>query len=129
MQERKRRPPLRKAEPVIEPPRPRSEEEEEKLACGLAMDTAIRWMKEGTAPAQVICHFLKIQSTREKMELLKLQKDTELAQAKCEALQVAKEMEKKYDEVMNAIKSYSGKDSEWEPVPDDYPDEIMDYRP
>lgn len=129
MQERKKRPPLRKAEPLPDPPRPRSEEEEEKYACGLAMDTAIRWMQEGTAPAQVICHFLKIQSTREKMELEKLEHDTELAKAKRDALLAAKEAERKHDEVIKAIKMYSGHDSEWEPVPDDYPDEEMDYRP
>ena len=129
MQERKKRPPLRKAEPLPEPPAPRSEEEEEKRACGLAMDLAMKWMQEGTAPAQIVCHFLKIQSTREKIELEKLQHDTELSKAKREALLVAKEMERKHDEVIAAIKSYSGKDCDWEVIPEDYPDQTMDYRP
>lgn len=129
MQERKRRPPLRKAEPKISYPKPRTPEEEETLACGLAMDTAIRWMSEGTAPAQVVCHFLKIQSTREKIELQKLKADIKLSEAKCENLEIARDMEKKVDAVIAAIRSYSGKDDDWETIPDDYPDDTMDYRP
>ena len=44
MYERKKRPSSRKAEEELEPIPPRSEEEEQKLACGLAMDLAIKWM-------------------------------------------------------------------------------------
>lgn len=129
MQERKKRPPLRKADPLPEPMAPRSEEEEEKRACGMAMDLAMKWMSEGTAPAQVVVHFLKLATTREKVELEKLRRETALAAGKLEAIMVGKEMEKKYDEVIAAIKSYSGKDSDWETIPDEYPDVDMDYRP
>lgn len=129
MQERKRRPPLRKADPLPEPMAPRSEEEEEKRACGLAMDLAMKWMQEGTAPAQVVVHFLKLQTTREKVELEKLRKETKLAEGKLDAIQLGHELEKKYDRVIDAIKTYSGKSSEWETLPDDYPDQDMDYRP
>ena len=122
MQERKKRPPLRKADPLPAPMAPRSEEEEEKRACGMAMDLAMKWLQEGTAPAQVVVHFLKLQTTREKVELEKLRRETALAEGKLEAIMVGKEMEKKYDEVIAAIKSYSGKDSDWETIPDDYPD-------
>ena len=128
VQERKSRPPLRKADPLPEPTPPRSEEEEEKRACGLAMDLAMKWMKEGTAPAQVVVHFLKLQTTREKVELQKLRNESALAEGKLQAILIGKEMEKKYDEVINAIKSYSGKDADWETIPDDYPDDV-DYRP
>ena len=76
MQERKKRPPLRKAEPLPAPMAPRSEEEEEKRACGMAMDLAMKWLQEGTAPAQVVVHFLKLQTTREKVELEKWRRST-----------------------------------------------------
>lgn len=122
MYERKRRPPTRKAEQELKPIPPRSEEEEQKLACGLAMDLAIKWMQEGTAPAQVVTHFLKIGSLKEQAELEKTRHEIELLQAKKKAIEMDEERDKKYEEVIKAISSYAGKDTEWEVVEDEYPD-------
>lgn len=122
MYERKRRPPSRKAEPELPRVLPKTEEEEQKLACGLAMDLAIKWMQEGTAPAQVVTHFLKVGSLKEQAELEKTRHEIELLQAKKKAIENDEERDKKYDEVIKAISSYAGKDQEWEEVPDDYPD-------
>lgn len=120
MYERKRRPPSRK--PDKEPNRmpARTEEEEEKLACGLAMDLAIEWMRDGTAPAQVVTHFLKIGSLREQAELEKTRREIELLKAKKKAIELAEEQDKKYEEVIKAISSYAGKDSEWEEIEEEY---------
>ena len=120
MYERKRRPPSRKPEKEKIRPPARSEEEEEKLACGLAMDLAIEWMRDGTAPAQVVTHFLKIGSLKEQRELEKIEKEIELLKVKKKAIELAEEQDKKYEEVIRAISSYAGKDSEWEIVEDDY---------
>ncbi len=128
MYERKKRPPTKAAEPKLKPEPPRSEEEEEKLACGLAMDVAIEWLRDRTAPAQVVCHFLQLQTSKTKLEIKKIESETKLAQAKIEAMEAAKEQTQKYDEVIAAMKAYNGQDSEWEIVPDDYP-YGMDYRP
>ena len=123
MYERKRRPPSRKPEKELPPPiPPRSEEEEQKRACGLAMDLAIKWMAEGTAPAQVVTHFLKIGSLKEQAELEKTKHEIELLQAKKKSIELAEEQNKKYDEVVKAISSYMGKDQEWEIVEDEYPE-------
>ena len=122
MYERKRRPPSRKAESELKPIPPRSEEEEQKLACGLAMDLAIKWMQEGTAPAQVVTHFLKIGSLKEQAELEKTRHEIELLQAKKKAIEMDEERDKKYEEVIKAISSYAGKDTEWEIVEDEYPE-------
>jgi len=120
--ERKKRPSSRKAEEELEPIPPRSEEEEQKLACGLAMDLAIKWMKEGTAPAQVVTHFLKVGSLKEQAELEKTRHEIELLQAKKKAIELDAEQDKKYEEVIKAISSYAGKDQEWEVVEDEgYP--------
>ena len=122
MYERKKRPSSRKAEEELEPIPPRSEEEEQKLACGLAMDLAIKWMKEGTAPAQVVTHFLKVGSLKEQAELEKTRHEIELLQAKKKAIELDAEQDKKYEEVIKAISSYAGKDQEWEVVEDEgYP--------
>lgn len=122
MYERKKRPPNRKAEPELKPIPPRSEEEEEKEACGYAMDLAKQWLKEGTAPAQIVLHFLKIQSQREQAELAKTQKEIELLEVKKKVIISEEEQEKKYQEVIKAISAYNGKDSEWEVVEDEYPE-------
>lgn len=122
MYERKRRPPVRKAEPDIPHVPPRTEEEEQKLACGLAMDLAIKWMQEGTAPAQVVTHFLKVGSLKEQAELEKTKHEIELLQAKKKAIELDAEQDKKYEEVIKAISAYAGKDQEWEVVEDDYPE-------
>lgn len=124
MYERKRRPPTRKAEKDIPRIPPRTEEEQQTLACGLAMDLAIKWMEEGTAPAQVVTHFLKVGSLKEKAELEKTQREIDLLKAKKKAIELDAEQDKKYEEVIRAISAYAGKDQEWEEVPsdEDYPD-------
>lgn len=121
MYERKRRPPDRKPEQGYDRPPARSEEEEEKLACGYAMDLAIKWLREGTAPAQVVTHFLKIGSLREQAELEKTLREIDLLKAKKKAIESSEEQDKKYEEVIRAISSYAGKDQEWETVEDEYP--------
>ena len=122
MYERKRRPPTRKAETDIPRVPPRTEEEEQKIAGGLAMDLAIKWMKEGTAPAQIVTHFLKSNSLKEQAELEKIRREIELLKAKKKAIEMAEEQDKKYEEVIKAISSYAGKDQEWETVEEEYPE-------
>lgn len=120
MYEGKRRPPNRKAEQKPEPLPPRTEEEEQKLAGGLAMDLAIKWLREGTAPAQIVTHFLKVNSLKEQAELEKTKREIELLKAKKRAIELGEEQDKKYEEVIRAISAYAGKDQEWETVEDDY---------
>ena len=120
MYERKRRPPERKPEEIKPQPPPRSEEELEKRAIGLAYDLAVEQMSKGTASSQIITHFLKLGSIREQAELEKTRHEIELLKAKKKAIEMDEERDKKYDEVIKAIAAYSGKDSEWEVVEDDY---------
>lgn len=122
MQERKRRPPYRKAEPLPEPIPARSEEELEKRCCGYAYDLAAKWLKEGTAPAQVVVHFLKIASMKEQAELEKTRKEIEVLEAKKKYMESSEKQEEKYQEVIQAISSYMGKDNEWEIIEDEYPE-------
>ena len=121
MYERKRRPPSRKPEPRPDPMPARTEMEEIKRAGGYAMDLAMKWMREGNAPAQIVTHFLKINSPKEQAELEKIQHEIELLKAKKKAIELDEERDKKYEEVIKAISSYAGKDQEWEVVEDDYP--------
>lgn len=122
MYEKKKRPSSKKTEAVLERLPSRSEEEDVKYAGNLAMNLAIKWMQEGNAPAQIVTHFLKVNSPKEQAELEKTNREIELLKAKKKAIELAEEQDKKYEEVIRAISAYAGKDQEWETVEDDYPE-------
>ena len=74
----------------------------------LATELAEQQLRDGTASSQVITHYLKLGSTKEKIEKEILEKQKELISAKTEALQSAKRIEELYANAINAMKSYSG---------------------
>lgn len=73
-----------------------------------AMDLAERQLIEGTASPSVITHYLKLGSTKERLEKEKLQQENELLKAKTETLQSAKRMEELYKHAIDAMRSYRG---------------------
>ena len=88
----------------------------------MAVDLAEKQLIEGTASSQVITHYLKLGSTKEKIEREILEKQKELIEAKTENLQSPKRIEELYTNAINAMKNYSGQtnnDSE-EDEDDDY---------
>lgn len=89
----------------------RSPEARENQMISLAIDLAEKQLMEGTASSQVITHFLKLGSTKEKIEKEILEKQKELIAAKTESLQSAKRMEEMYAEAMSAIRDYRGEHS------------------
>jgi len=92
----------RKQRPAITP------EGKENQMCALAMDLAEKQLREGTASSQVITHYLKLASTKEKLEKEILEKQRELLSAKTEALQSAQRIEELYANAIDAMKEYSG---------------------
>lgn len=85
----------------------------------LAVDLAEKQLMEGTASSQVITHYLKLGSTKERIEKEILEKQKELITAKTETLQSAKRVEELYANAINAMRRYSGHNEENE---DDYDD-------
>lgn len=77
----------------------------------LAVDLAEKQMRQGTASAQVITHFLRLGSEREKLERAKLEHENKLLEAKREALESTKRIEVLYEEAMSAFKTYRGDES------------------
>ena len=67
---------------------------------------------EATASSQVITHYLKLGSTKEKIEKEILEKQKELIAAKTEALQSTKRIEELYTEAMEAMKDYGGRNDD-----------------
>lgn len=119
MYEKKSRPPAKKTgQPQCDPPR--SEEELEKLCVGEATEMALEQLRNRTASSQIITHFLKVGSLKEQAELEKTKHEIELLKAKKKVIESEEERTKKYQEVIDAITTYLGKDSEWEVMEDDY---------
>ena len=79
-----------------------------------AMDLAEKQIQEGTASSQVITHFLKLGSTRERLEQDRLRRENELLQAKVESMASAKRVEELYAAALDAMRSYAGQPIEME---------------
>lgn len=94
---------------MAKPKRPAlTPEAREKQMVAYAVDLAERQLLEGTASSQVITHYLKIGSMREKLERERLEEENKLLRAKTEALQSQKRVEELYINALNAMKLYSG---------------------
>ncbi len=85
-----------------------SAEARERQLIAQANDLAERQIRQGTASAAVITHFLKLGSTREKLERQRLENENELLRAKVDQLASAKNVEQLYAEALNAMRAYSG---------------------
>lgn len=80
----------------------------EKQLIGAAYDLAERQIREGTATAQVITHFLKLGTEREKLERKRLEGENKLIDAKVESLASAARVEELYKNALAAMRSYAG---------------------
>lgn len=67
---------------------------------------------DGTASSQEVTHFLKLGSTKAKIEKEKLERENELLRAKTESLQSTQRIEELYANAIKAMQRYSGACSE-----------------
>jgi hypothetical protein len=74
----------------------------------IAHDLAERQIREGTASSQIITHFLKLGSTRERLEQERLEHENELTRVKIEAIESQQRVEELYLEALRAMRSYAG---------------------
>ena len=83
-------------------------EARENQLISAAIDLAEQQLADGTASAQVISHYLKLGSTREKLEQEKLRRDNDLLEAKVEAMASQRRIEELYEGALMAMRQYSG---------------------
>ncbi len=83
-------------------------EARENQLIALAVDLAEQQLRDGTASSQVITHYLKLGSTKERLEKEKLEEENKLLRAKTEALQSAQRSEALYAEAIAAFRTYGG---------------------
>lgn len=108
-----------------EPQKPRrppatTPEGRENQLIALAVDLAEKQLAAGTASAQVISHYIKLGSSREKLEQERIKLENDLLEVKAAAIKNAEKVEQLYKDALNAMRSYSGQD------PIDFGDEYED---
>lgn len=108
--------PTKKIRPATTP------EARENQLIALAVDLAEKQLLEGTASSQVITHYLKLGTQKEKLEREILESKKELMKAQTENLQAAKRIEELYTNALNAMKHYSGQDMAGDDEEDEYED-------
>lgn len=93
---------IKKMRPALTP------EARENQLIALAVDLAERQLRDGSASSQVITHYLKLGSTKEKIEKDILQKQKEFIEAKTKNLKSIERSEELAAEALKAFKGYSG---------------------
>lgn len=88
----------------------------------LATELAEQQLRDGTASSQVITHYLKLGSSKERLEKEILAENKKLLAAKTESLQSAKRIEELYTNAITAMRKYSGHGGD-----EDEDDEQEDY--
>jgi len=86
-------------------------EARENQLIAAAVDLAEQQLLNGTASAQVISHYLKLGSSREKLEQQRLALENEFLEQKTEALRAAARVEELYSKALDAMRSYSGQEA------------------
>lgn len=83
-------------------------EAEENQCIHLAMQRAKEQLLDGTASSQVIVHFLKLGSSKEKIEKDILEHQRELISAKTDQIRSTKQPGDLYGEAQEALTGYMG---------------------
>lgn len=73
-----------------------------------AVALAEKQLEDGSASSQVITHYLKLGTTRERLEKEKLIEENRLLRAKTSSIESDRDNREFYEQVMSAIKRYSG---------------------
>lgn len=87
-------------------------EARENQMIGLAMDLVEERLRNGTASSQETTHFLKLASSKERLEREKIEAEKKLLEAKIQSLESSQHSEQLYADAIKAMRSYSGSGSD-----------------
>lgn len=96
--------PTKKRRPALTP------EARENQLIAYAYDSVEERILNGTASAQELVHFLKLGSSKEKLEKERLEEENKLLRAKTKALESGDEKKQLYKDAINAMLRYAGVD-------------------
>jgi hypothetical protein len=83
-------------------------EQREMQLANAAYDLAEEQIENGTASSQVITHFLKAGSMRERLEQEKMRHEVELMEVKKEHMAGQQRIEELFSDAINAFRGYAG---------------------
>ena len=89
-------------------------EARENQLIAAAIDLAEEKILDGTASSPIIVHYLKLGSTKAKLENEKLKEENKLLRARTEALESQKDIKKLYEDALAAMSEYRGNDEIYE---------------
>ena len=98
---------IKESTKIRRPPATTPEGRENQMI-SLAVDLAEKQLTDGSASAQVVSHYLKLGSSREKLEQERLTKENSLLDVKREAIASAARVEELYKTALDAMRSYAG---------------------
>lgn len=93
---------VKRGRPAISP------EARENQLISLAVDLAEQQLRDGTASSQVITHYLKLATVREKLERERLVEENKLLRAKSKAIENDEISKVRYEAVIKALRDYNG---------------------
>ena len=83
-------------------------EDQEDQLISLAVDLAVKRLREGTASNQLVSEIIKLGTTKERLAKEKLQRENEMLRAKTEAIEASKRNVEMYEAALKAMRDYSG---------------------
>ena len=83
-------------------------EAEENQLIALATNLVKQRLMDGSASSQEVTHFLKLGSSKARLENERLMEENKLLRAKTKALESAEDMKELYAEAIKAMASYQG---------------------
>lgn len=103
-------------QPEIKSPPVMTPEARENQLISLAIDLAEQQLRNGTASSQVITHYLKLGSSKEKLEKEILEEQKKLVVAKTSAIESQERIDELYAGAIAAMRRYNGQSEDSEDV-------------
>ena len=101
-----------------------SAEARENRIIALVIDKEEERIAAGQATAQELCYWMKLASSKERLEREKLELENELLAVKAEAIKAQQRTEELYQEALAAFRSYRGEQPDYDY--DDYDEDEYD---
>lgn len=93
-------------------PRAKTPEDRERQLIAASVDLAEEQIRTGRVSAQVLTHYLKLGTERERLERQRLIQENELLKAKVDAMASSARTEELFEEVIKAMKVYTGQEAD-----------------
>lgn len=98
--------PSRRRSPATTP------EAQENRMINLAVGLAEKQLREGTASAQVVVHYLKLAGSRNRLEEEELANKNALLRSRVQQIESQQNTERMYSDALNAMRRYQGQEVE-----------------